>query len=109
VINNYTTIKQRHNYTNVKVNEKPHNTVINRIQQNETIIQKGKKEKASVVQERVKSAPEGRSTEVRIPAPKGANYIVPANQVNRPKSEIELQQRRSKPAEAGSAGEARQT
>jgi hypothetical protein len=97
VINNYTTINQRYNYTTVKVNEKPHNTVINRIQQNETIIQKGKKEKASVVQERVKSAPEGKvNREVRIPAPKGTNYIVPANQVNRPKSEIELQQREIK-------------
>jgi len=97
VINNYTTIKQRYNYTNVKVNEKPHNTVINRIQQNETIIQKGKKEKASVVQERVKSIPEGKvNREVRIEAPKGTNYIVPANQVNRPKSEIKLQQREIK-------------
>ena len=97
VINNYTTIKQRYNYTNVKVNEKPHNTVINRIQQNETIIQKGKKEKASVVQERVKSVPEGKvNREVRIEAPKGTNYIVPANQVNRPKSEIKLQQREIK-------------
>jgi len=97
VINNYATIKQRYNYTTVKVNEKPHNTVINRIQQNETIIQKDKKEKASVVQERVKSIPEGKvNREVRIEAPKGTNYIVPANQVNRPKSEIKLQQREIK-------------
>ena len=42
VINNYTTSKERYNYTNVKVNEKPHNTVINRIQQNETIILEGR-------------------------------------------------------------------
>src|SRR4030066_701157 len=67
VINNYATNKQRHNYTNVAVNEKPHNTVINRIQQNQTIIREGKKEKASVVQERVKSIPEGKvNREVRI-------------------------------------------
>ena len=97
VINNYTTINQRYNYTTVKVNEKPHNTVINRIQQNETIIHEGKKEKASVVQERVKSIPEGKvNREVRIEAPKGTNYIVPANEVNRPKSEIKLQQREIK-------------
>ena len=97
MINNYTTIKQRYNYTNVKVNEKPHNTVINRIQQNETIIHEGKKEKASVLQERVKSIPEGRvNRETRIEAPKGTNYIVPANEVNRPKSEIKLQQREIK-------------
>jgi hypothetical protein len=97
VINNYTTIKQRYNYTTVKVNEKPHNTVINRIQQNETIIHEGKKEKASVLQERVKSIPEGKvNREVRIEAPKGTNYIVPASEVNRPKSEIKLQQREIK-------------
>jgi hypothetical protein len=104
VINNYTTIKQRYNYTNVKVNEKPHNTVINRIQQNETIIQKGKVEKAPVVQERVKSIPEGKvNRKARIEPPKVTNYIVPASEVNRPKSEIKLQQReiktRAKPSE----------
>jgi hypothetical protein len=97
VIKNYTTINQRYNYTTVKVNEKPHNTVINRIQQNETIIQKGKIEKASVVQERVKSIPEGKvNREARIEPPKTTNYIVPANQVNRPKSEIKLQQKEIK-------------
>jgi hypothetical protein len=97
VINNYTTIKQRYNYTTVKVNEKPHNTVINRIQQNETIIHEGKKEKASVLQERVKSIKEGRvNREARIEQPKTTNYIVPASEVNRPKSEIKLQQREIK-------------
>jgi len=97
VINNYTTIKQRHNYTNVTVNEKPHSTVIKRIQQNQAIIREGRKEKASVVQERVKSIPEGRvSREARIEAPKVTNYIVPVNQVNRPKSEIKLQRRKIK-------------
>jgi hypothetical protein len=78
--------------------------VINRIQQNETIIHEGKKEKASVVQERVKSIPEGRvNREARIEAPKVTNYIVPANEVNRPKSEIKLPQKeikgRGKPGE----------
>jgi Family of unknown function (DUF6600) len=102
VIKNYTTINQRYNYTTVKVNEKPHNTVINRIQQNETVIQKGKKEKASVVQERVKSIPEGKvNREARIEPPKTTNYIVPANQVNRPKSEIKLQQKEIKGAGKG--------
>ena len=105
VINNYTTINQRYNYTTVKVNEKPHNTVINRIQQNETIIHEGKKEKASVLQERVKSIPEGRvNREARIEAPKGTNYIVPASDVNRPKSEIKLQQKEIKSRGEGTAG-----
>jgi hypothetical protein len=97
VINNYTTIKQRYNYTNVTVNEKPHNTVINRIQHNETIIRESKNEKASVVREHVKNIPEGKvNREVRIEQPKITNYIVPAREVNRPKSEIKLQQREIK-------------
>jgi hypothetical protein len=105
VINNYTTIKQRYNYTNVKVNEKPHNIVINRIQQNERIIHEGKKEKASVVQERVKNIQEGRvSREARIENPKMTNYIVPAGEVNRPKSEIKLQQREIKRRGEGAIG-----
>jgi hypothetical protein len=105
VINNYTTIKQRYNYTTAKVNEKPHNTVINRIRQNETIIQEGRKEKASVVQERVKGIPEGRvNRETRIEQPRVTNYIVPAGDVNRPKSEIKLQQKEIKSRGEGTAG-----
>ena len=104
VINNYTTINQRYNYTNVKVNEKPHNTVLNRIQQNQAIIREGRIEKASVLQQRVKSIREGKaSRETRIETPKVTNNIVPASEVNRPKSEIKLQQReiktRGKPGE----------
>ncbi len=105
VINNYTTSKQRYNYTNAKVNEKPHNTVIKRIQQNETIIREGKKERGSAVQERVKSVPEGKvNREARIEAPKVTNYIVPAGEVNRPKSEVKLLQKEIKNRGEGKAG-----
>jgi hypothetical protein len=97
VIKGYTTDKQRHNFTDVKVNEKPHNTVINRIQQNQAVIREGRKDKASVVQERAKSLPEGKiNREVRIEAPKVTNRIVPAAEVNRPKSEIKFQQKEIK-------------
>ncbi len=97
VINNYTTIRQRYNYTNVKVNEKPHNTVVNRIRQNEAIIQKSKKENATVLQQQVKNIREGKvNREARIEPPKTTSYIVPADQVTRPKSEIALQQKEIK-------------
>ncbi len=97
VINNYTTIKQRFNYTNAKVNEKPHNTVVNRIQHNERIIQGGRKEKASVVQEQVKRIPEGKvGRAARIQEPKIPNYIVPANKASLPKSEIRVQHKEIK-------------
>ena len=99
VINNYTTNKQRFAYTNVTVNEKPHNTVINRIQHNETIIRGARKENAAEVQSRAKGIKEGRvSREARIEPPKSTNYIVPANQVNQPKPEIALQKKEIKSA-----------
>jgi hypothetical protein len=105
VINNYTTVRQRYNYTNVTVNEKPHNTVINRIQQNETIIHAGRQERASAVQERVKNIPVGKVTsEARIEAPKATNYIVPSREMNRPKSEIKLEQKEIKSRGEGTAG-----
>ena len=102
VINNYTTNKQRYNFTNAAVKEKPHNTVINRIEKNAPAIQKGKKENAVVVQEQVKSIKEGKvNREARIEAPKSTNYIVPAKEINRPKSEIKLQQKEIKSAGKG--------
>jgi hypothetical protein len=97
VINNYTTDKQRFNYTNATVNEKPHNTVINRIQRNETVIRGGRKESADVLDQQVKKLPEGKiNHEARIEQPKATNYIVPVNEVNRPKAEIKLRQREIK-------------
>ena len=104
VINNYTADKRRYNYTNVRVNEKPHNTVISRIQENRTIIHEGRKENASTVQQRVKGIPEGRvNPTVRVDQPRGTNYIVPAREMNRPKSEIPLQQREIKKRAGGGA------
>ena len=104
VINNFTTNRQRYNYTDVAVNEKPHNAVLDRIQQNQAIIREGRIERATVLQERVKSIREGRaSQETRIEQPRIMNNIVPASEVNRPKSEIKLPQReiktRAKPGE----------
>ena len=105
VINNYTTVRQRYNYTNVTVKEKPHHTVINRIQQNETIIRAGRQERASVVQERVKNIPVGKVTsEARIEAPKATNYIVPSSEMNRPRSEMKLQQKEIKSRGEGTPG-----
>ncbi len=94
VINNYTTNRQRHNFTNVAVREKPHNTVLRRIEHNETIIRDGRRDNAAAIQERAKNVRQGSfNREARIQPPMSTNYIVPANEVNRPKSEIKLQQR----------------
>lgn len=102
VANNYTTNKQRFNYANVTVKEKPHNTVTRRIQHNETVIRGAQKESATAVRQQVRNVKEGKvNREARIEPPKAVNYIVPANEVNRPKSEIKLQQREIKSAKKG--------
>jgi hypothetical protein len=97
VMSNYTTNKQRHNFTNIAVKEKPHNTVINRIEKNAPVIQQVKNENAVVVRQQVKRIKEGKvNREARIEAPQSTNYIVPTNEVNRPKSEVKLQQKQIK-------------
>ncbi|MGB5216894.1 MAG: DUF6600 domain-containing protein [Smithella sp.] len=97
VINNYTSNKQRHNFTNIAVKEKPHNTVINRIKKNKPVIQKSRNENAAVVRQQVKSINAGKvNREARIEAPQSTNYIVPAKEVSKPKSEIKLKQRQIK-------------
>jgi hypothetical protein len=97
VINNYTTNKQRHTFTNAEVKEKPHNTVINRIEKNAPAIERGRKENAVVVREQVKNIKEGKvNREARIETPKSTSHIVPAKEVNQPKSEMNLPQREIK-------------
>jgi hypothetical protein len=97
VIRNYTTNKQRHNFTNTVAKEKPHNAVINRIEQNAPAIQRSRKENVVVVREQVRRVKEGKvNREARIEAPQSISHIVPASEVNRPKSEIKFQPRNIK-------------
>jgi hypothetical protein len=98
VIDNYRTNRQRYNYTNVPVSQKPHNTAIKRIRQNETIMQKdNRRENAVMIRQEVKRIPEGRiNRESRVALPTITNRIVPVKEVNRPKSEIQFQQKEIK-------------
>lgn len=99
VINNYRTIKQRYNFANVPVREKPHNSVIKRIQRNDAIIAKdrGGRENAAVIQRQVKRIPQGRVIrDSRVALPKITNRIVPAQEVNRPESAVRFQQKEIK-------------
>ena len=102
VIKNYSTTAQRFNFTNAPVQEKPHNIVINRIRDNEKIIHEVRKEKASVLQERLKAIPEGKvNREVRVEPPRGTDHIVPVKEVNRPKAELKLPQKEIKGGSRG--------
>lgn len=104
VIDNYETNRQRYTYTDRPVDRKPHASVVKRIRQNETIIQKdrGRRENAAVLQQQVKRAPEGRiNRESRVAPPKIADRIVPVREVNRPESEVRFQQKEIKKRGAG--------
>lgn len=94
VINNYTTIRERHNFANIPVKEKPHGTVVQRIQLNQNAIQQGKRQRPTIVRENVRTVQEGKiNREAKIQQPRVTNYIVPANEINLPKNQIKLQQR----------------
>ena len=98
VINNYTTNKQKFNFTNVTVNNKPHNSVVTRIKQNEKALPQGRNINAQTIEQQVKKIPEGRiNRTAKIDQPKSHDYIVPANQVNKPKAEMKLSQKDVKP------------
>lgn len=99
VVNNHSTTKQKYNFANVQVKEKPHKTITERIETNQKVIKQGKIEKASVIEQQVKGIKEGKiNREAKIQQPKVTNYIVPANEINRPKSEMKLQQKDIKKA-----------
>ena len=97
VITDYRGVRQRFNFTTARVNEKPHLTVINRIRENERVIHEGGRTNPALLHEQVKKIPEGRpNRQARIEAPKATNYLVPADQMNRPKSELRLPPREIK-------------
>lgn len=111
VIKDYETRRERHNFANIQVKEKPHRAVLERIQVNQEIIRQGKRERPTVVQQNIRTLQEGKiNREARIQQPKVTNFIVPANEVNLPKSQLRLEQRElrrsARPAveEAGAPG-----
>jgi len=94
VINNYLTDTRRHTYTSRAVKAKPHVSVLRRIENNAAVIERGKKVDSGTVRKQVRNLQEGRvSRDGRIEAPISTNYIVPASEMNRPASEMKLQQR----------------
>ncbi len=97
LINNYTTNKRRHTFTNKAIREKPHISVIKRIEENTPVIQRAKKENADMVRRHVRNLEEGKiDRDGRVEAPIKTTVIVPTADVKRTKSELKLQQREIK-------------
>ena len=91
VIKDYTKDKQKYRFTNVEVSEKPHQTVLNRIQHNELRArQEGKeRENAGRIQQEIEKFKRGEPVPgARIEEPKVSRKLVPGKETNRPETEI---------------------
>ncbi len=110
VINNYQTDTLRHTLTSREVEAKPHASVLGRIETNAAVVRREKKDDSATVRKQVRNLKEGRiSRDGGIEAPISTNYIVPASEVNRPKSEIQLEQKKIKTGgKSGRTAEQRQ-
>lgn len=94
VINNYNKINQRYNFRNVQVTNKPHQTVLSRIERNEKIAGQERNVNAKLINQGVSQARPGRpGKEGSVQAPKVTRKIVPSNEVNKPKSEVQFHQK----------------
>ncbi len=106
VINNYNTNRYRHVYnTNLaRVNAKPHQTAVQRIDRNRQISSRERTISARAVNDnaaRIRQGTVVRDPQARqqVQRPKVTGKIVPENQVNRPRAEVNLPQRQLKSQE----------
>lgn len=117
VIQNYSSIKQRYNFTNAQAAVKPHQSVLGRIESNQAIVrQQGRTVSAKALQQNVANAPRGGLAKAgSIGPPKLTSKIVPANQVNTPREQLNFRQKdlvtkpkpaqmRTQPQAQGTAG-----
>jgi hypothetical protein len=127
IINNYqaapvvnTTIiknipdRSRYTFSDVRVADKPHQSVLKRIERNQAIAkEEGARVNARSLRQNItRSQPAALPTQTRVLAPKVTNRIVPITQVNQPASEIEFKPRdlkerpkRVQPRNPGMAGQ----
>ena len=105
VIANYGSIRERYEFTNVVVNEKPHASVVARIERNREAVARGGRPSAAALERQVKTIKEVRpAPAVHVAQPKMTSYIVPASQMNRPRSEVSFQQKEIKGPARGPEG-----
>jgi hypothetical protein len=95
IFRNYDTDRNRYRFTDVQVVNRPHNTVLRRIEYNQGIAkQEGPRINArNLRQNMTRTRPTPLPTETRVAPPKDSNRIVPVSQVDKPASEIGLQPR----------------
>jgi hypothetical protein len=114
IFKNFNTDRNRYNYTDAKVANKPHRTVLNRIEQNQgRAKQEGARVNADTLRQNLtRTKPAPLPTQTRVGPPKMTNKIVPVNQVDKPASEVTFQPKELKekskqvrPPKPGAAGQ----
>ncbi len=95
IFRSYDTDRNRYRFTDAQVVDRPHNTVLRRIEYNHGIAkQEGPGINARTLgQNMTRTRPTPLPTETRVAPPKVSNRIVPVSQVDKPASEIGLQPR----------------
>ncbi len=98
VINNYNGNRQRYDFTNAAVTNKPHDSVLGRIQHNQQVAALGARGlNAGAVRQNVSRARWGTLGKGgAVQPPRISNKLVPANQTGKPRSEVNFGQRELK-------------
>lgn len=93
IFNGYNTNPNRYNFTDVAVANKPHQTVLTRIEQNHGIAQQeaGRVNANTLRQNVTRARPAGLPTQTTVEPPRVTNKIVPANKVHEPISAVQSQ------------------
>lgn len=102
VINNYSTMRDRYRYTDARVDQRPHDSVLNRISHNEQLARTARSTNARVIEREVAAFQHGRpQPEAKIEAPRVTDRLVRQQDAGRPVNDLQLPQRevreRSKP------------
>jgi hypothetical protein len=99
IINNYNSNRRRFQFTDVTVNNKPHQSVLTRIERNENVARQSMRVNARDIQQNVSRARQGQVVRADVVRPpKMTDKLVPAGDVNKPKSEVRFKQKDIKEA-----------
>src|SRR5215471_12103721 len=99
VINNYNQVTNKYNFTNVNVTQKPHNEVLARINQNRQIAtQQAPTVTATALKQSLETMrPAEPVKQAVVSPPTVTNRIVPSQQVNAPRNQVQFQPVEVKP------------
>ncbi|WP_244083885.1 DUF6600 domain-containing protein [Desulforhabdus sp. TSK] len=97
MINNFDSMKERYRFKDAPVSRKPHQNVLNRIEHNEAIARHADRANPRSIERDVQRMRPGNAERMdRIHTPKVTKWLVNADAVNRPGSEIQFEQKELK-------------